>query len=186
MHPVPELDLKSEQRKIYRGIAAAFLVCIVFLPGVHVLLPDFIDFPGDDLRSQLTFWACAALFVVAWVMIGIGMVSHGRRHSAQDIRGSAYAPPSPRIAVRVAFLENTLEQAVVAVLVHFALILLFGTQAMAFVAGSVVLFGLGRVAFLVGYPKGAGARSFGMVVTVLPTLAAFVLALGAVIRSVWR
>lgn len=185
MRAVTELDLKSEQHKIYRGIATALFVCIAVLAAAHLLLPALVRFPGDDLRSQLTFWAGAALFTVVWIMIGIGMVSHGRRHSAQDIGGSAYAPPSPRIAVRVAFLQNTLEQAVVAVVVHLALVLLFGTQSMGFIAGSVALFALGRATFLLGYPKGAGARSFGMAVTVLPTLAGFVFAAFALVRRVW-
>lgn len=180
---VREFDLTSEQHKIYRGIAAALLVCVVVLAGTHLLLPDHVRFPGDDLRSQLTFWAGASLFIVLWVLIGIGMVSHGRRHSPQDILGSAYAPPSSKIAVRVAFLQNTLEQAVVAILVHLAIILLFGVAAMPFVTGCVLLFGIGRVTFLIGYPRGPGARSFGMAVTFLPTLAAFAFAAVALVRT---
>ena len=34
----------------------------------------------------------------------------------------------------------------------------------------------GRLAFLAAYPRGAGARSFGMAVTMLPSMLAFVLA----------
>src|SRR3546814_5279956 len=49
------------------------------------------------------------------------MVSRGRFHSAIDNPGSAFAPPSPAIAVQVAFLQNTLEQAVAAVGAHLAL-----------------------------------------------------------------
>ena len=173
---VTEIELKSEQRKIYRGVAAAFLVCTAVLVLADVFAPRFIRFPEDDLQSRLSFWAGASLFVVVWVMIGVGMVSHGRRHSADDIRGSAYAPPSSRIAVRVAFLQNTLEQSVITLFTQLALILLLGVRAMPLIAASVLLFAVGRVTFLAGYPKGAGARSFGMAVTALPSLMAFVLA----------
>nr|WP_272870878.1 MAPEG family protein [Agrobacterium tumefaciens] len=144
-------------------------------------MPRFIQFPGDDLQSKLTFWASANLFIVIWIMIGIGMVSRGRRHSAEDIRGSAYSTPSPRIAVPVAFLQNTLEQAIVTMFTQLALLLVLGTIAMPLIAGSVVLFAVGRVTFLAGYPEGAGARSFGMAVTALPSLAAFLSATGVVI-----
>ncbi|KNY31078.1 MAPEG family protein [Agrobacterium genomosp. 3 str. CIP 111-78] len=176
-----DVELKQEQRRIYRGSAAAFVTCGVVLGASHVFLPRFIQFPGDDLQSKLTFWASANLFIVIWIMIGIGMVSRGRRHSAQDIRGSAYSTPSPKIAVPVAFLQNTLEQAIVTMFTQLALLLVLGTIAMPLITGSVVLFALGRVTFLAGYPKGAGARSFGMAVTALPSLAAFLSAAGVVI-----
>ena len=78
-----DVELKQEQRRIYRGSAAAFVTCGVVLGASHVFLPRFIQFPGDDLQSKLTFWASANMFIVIWIMIGIGMVSRGRRHSAK-------------------------------------------------------------------------------------------------------
>ena len=60
---------------------------------------------------------------------------------------------------------------------QLALVLVLGVRAISPIAASVLLFAVGRVIFLVGYPKGAGAGSFGMAVTVLPSLMAFVLAL---------
>lgn len=178
------MDLKQEQRRIYRGVALAFLVCGAVLGAAHMALPRWLTLPPDDLQAQLTFWAGAGLFVVFWVMVGVGMVSRGRRNSAEDIRGSAYSAPSPKIAVAAAFLQNTLEQSFVALFVQLALVLLLGESAVPLVAGSVVLFGIGRAAFLVGYPKGAGARSFGMAVTALPSLFAFVLTVGVLVSRV--
>ena len=116
-----------------------------------------------------------------WVLIGVGMVARGRRHSADDIGGSAYSRPSPKIAVAAAFLQNTLEQFVIAAFSLSALLMLLGAPAMPFIAASVLLFGVGRISFLLGYPKGAGGRAFGMAVTLLPSLAAFVLAIAFMI-----
>ena len=181
---VQRVDLKQEQQRVYRGAALAFVVCSAILGLAHMFLPRLVQFPGDDLASRLTFWAGASLFVVIWIMAGVGMVSRGRRHSVEDIRGSAYSPPSDRIAVPVAFLQNTLEQSVVAMFVQLALILLVGSDALPLVAGSVLLFGIGRATFLAGYPKGAGARSFGMAVTALPSLFAFALSIAAVIARI--
>ncbi|MDX0190390.1 hypothetical protein GOC18_24405 [Sinorhizobium meliloti] len=104
-------DLAEEQRKIHRGVAAAFLLCASVLISAYLFLPNVVEFPEPDLQSRLVFWACANLIAVMWVMIGVGMVSTGRKKSAADIRGSAYSPASPKIAVAVAFLQNTLEQA---------------------------------------------------------------------------
>ena len=178
-------ELRKEQARIRRGAAAALLVCVSVLGAGEVLLPRLFQFPEDDFQSKLAFWAGADLFVVFWIIIGFGMVSRIRRHSAEDIRGSAYSAPSPRIAVPLAFLQNTLEQSVIAVFTHLALVLLLGAQAIPFIVGSVLLFTIGRVTFLAGYPKGAGARSFGMTLTALPSLAAFVLGIGAAILRIW-
>lgn len=175
-------NLRREQRKIRRGAALAFLLCATVLGAAHMLLPHLVRLTGDDLESQLTFWAGASLFVILWVMIGVGIVSTGRRHSADDIRGSAYSLPSPKIAVPAAFLQHTLEQSVITIFTQLALVLLLGATALPLLAASVFLFGIGRVTFLAGYPHGAGARSFGMAVTALPSLLAFVLAAASVIE----
>lgn len=140
----------------------------------------------NDLDSVLTFWAGASLFIVLWVMVGIGLVSRGRRLSAQDIRGSDYGQPSPQIAVYAAFLQNTLEQANVSIILLLAVLLLLRGQAMPLVGASVVLFAVGRVAFLRGYPGSAWARAFGMALTALPSMLAFVAATGAVIARILR
>jgi hypothetical protein len=185
-NPMTETDLRQEQHRIYRSSAAAFLLCAAILGGAHIVLPRLVQLPGPDLEARLAFWAGANLFLVVWVMIGVGMVSHGRRHSAEDISGSAYSHPSPKIAVAVAFLQNTLEQFVLASFALFALMMLLGAAAMPFIAASVLLFGIGRTTFLLGYPKGAGGRAFGMAVTTIPTAVAFVLALGALVNRIWR
>jgi uncharacterized MAPEG superfamily protein len=174
--------LKQEQRRIRRGTAYAFLVSAVVLGGAHLLLPPLVIEAGGSLEGRLMFWAGANLFVLLWIVIGVGMVSTGRRYSAEDIRGAAYAPPSAKIAIAVAFLQNTLEQGVITAFALLSLVLLLGTTALPIVAGSALLFSVGRVAFLAGYPKGAGARSFGMALTALPSLFAFVLSAITAIR----
>lgn len=181
-----DIELRREQAGIRRGAARAFLLCLGVLGAAQLFLPRIVGFPKDDLESRLAFWAGADLFILVWIMIGIGMGSTGRRHSVEDIRGSAYSLPSPKIAVAVAFLQNTFEQSVVAVFTHLAVVLLLGLKVMPFIIGSVLLFSIGPIAFLAGYQRGASARSFGMALTALPSLAAFVIALGAMILRLWR
>ncbi|MBI2770474.1 MAG: MAPEG family protein [Burkholderiales bacterium] len=180
-----EDELRQEQRKVHWRSGAAAVVCAVTYGLAYLFLPNLLHFP-DDLDSALTFGAGASLFIVLWIMVGIGLVSRGRRLSAQDIRGSAYGQPSPRIAVYAAFLQNTLEQATVTIILLLAVLLLLRGQAMPFVGASVVLFAVGRVAFLRGYPDGAGARAFGMALTALPSVVAFVAAVAAVVTRILR
>jgi hypothetical protein len=175
------IDLKLEQRKIRSAVLRAFLLCVLIFGLAHRYLPQLVGLPGDTLEQRLAFWAGSSLFLLVWVLVGVGMVSTGRRRSVEDIRGSAYAPPSPRIAVAVAFLQNTLEQTFIAVVAQLALILLLEEQALPLVAASTVLFAIGRVTFLRGYPQGAGARAFGMGLTALTSLFAFVVSVVTIV-----
>lgn len=184
--PATQAELRKEQKNIRRRGAAGLAVCAAVLVAAQLFLPRIVEFPGTDLESRLTFWAAATLFLLVWVMAGIGMVSTLRRYSAQDIQGSAYSAPGPKIAVPLAFLQNTLEQFVVTAFTSLALVFLLGAPAMPFIAATAVLFGIGRVTFLLGYPKGAGGRAFGMVLTATPGLIAFVISLAIIISRVWR
>lgn len=179
--PERGVDLKREQRKIVRNSVYAFLLSTGVFLVAHFFLPRLIHFGGEDLESRLTFWAGTNLFVLLWLMYSVRLVSGGRFRSRGDNRGSAYAPPSPKIAVAVANLQNTLEQSVLFMFSQLGLVLLLGALALPLLAASVPLFLIGRVTFLRAYPRGAGARGFGMAVTAMPIVFAFVLSAGAVI-----
>lgn len=174
--PNTELDLVAEQRKIVTRSAGALVVCGLTLAAGYLLLPRLFEFPVD-LSDRLAFVLQADLFIFLWIVLGVRMVARGRFYSAADNRGSAYGPPSSRIAVPVAFLQNTLEQAVIAVGAHLALSTLLTGPALALIPTAVVLFAIGRVSFLIGYPKGAGGRAFGIATTAIPTVGAYLLAI---------
>lgn len=171
MLPV-EVDLAAEQRHILRSAAWSALLCAVVVATSCWLLPRFFQ-PPEALAERIAFAVQADLFVLVWLLIAVRMVSSGRYRSAEDNRGSAFSSPSPALAIKVAFLQNTLEQATLAIGAHVALATLVSGASLFFIPAAVLLFGIGRIAFLKGYPKGAGARSFGMATTALPTAAAF-------------
>ena len=54
-------------------------------------------------------------------------------------------------------------------------------SALSLIVVAVALFGVGRIAFLIGYPHGAGGRAFGMVTTTLPSIAGYALAIGLIL-----
>ncbi len=179
--PLTETDLAREQRGVLRGSAAGVLLCAVALPMATLVLADHWSAPGT-LSERLAFALQANVFIWIWVVVAVRMVSSGRYRSPADIRGSAYGPPSPRIAVHAAFLQNTLEQAAIATAAHLALATLVTGTAIFFIPAAAALFALGRLAFLIGYPKGAAGRSFGMAVTAVPTAIAYAWALFLVVR----
>lgn len=178
-----QIDLREEQRRVLRGVAAAFAWSVLAFVAAHLLATRFVDVQAANVRVQLNWWAGACLVPVLWVMAGVGMVSTRRRRSEADIRGSAFAPPSPAIAVPAAFLQNTLEQAFIAVFTQLALVLVLEEVALPLLVACAVLFSIGRACFLAGYPNGAGARSFGMALTAMPSLFSVVLSAGGLM---WR
>lgn len=168
----PQVDLPKEQRAVRRQSLLAFAVCAPTLALASLGLPRVMDFP-DDLAARLAFAVRADLLIGLWVVLGVRMVSKVRFESAEDNAGSAYSRPSPRLAVPRAFLQNTLEQAFTATLGFLALATVGGEAALAYIVAAVVLFSLGRVTFLRGYPRGAGGRAFGIATTALPTVGAY-------------
>lgn len=180
--PTPFVDLPREQRRVTVRAIAATLVSIAVLSAATFGLPAVIDLPSD-LAARFAFVLRLDLVVGLWVVFAVRQVARIRFISAEDSRGSAYAPPSQRLAVPAAFLQNTLEQAFVAVLAHLAMATVPGAYSLAYVAGAVVLFCVGRVCFLGGYPKGAAGRAFGIVLTVVPTLGAYVWAAVAAVMD---
>lgn len=174
MAEVPEpLDLAAEQAGVRSRSALAFLLCAAVLGAAVWWLPAQAEFPADT-AERVAFAARASLLVVLWIAVGVRMIARIRFYSAPDNRGSAYAPPSERLKVPLAFLQNTVEQAVLAMVAILALATVDGDAPLAFIVGFVVLFAIGRVTFLFGYPHGAAGRAFGMATTVLPTMAAVV------------
>ncbi|MCZ2996086.1 MAPEG family protein, partial [Acinetobacter baumannii] len=67
------------------------------------------------------------------------------------------------MAIRIAFLQNSLEQAVLASGAYLALITLLAGPALSLLVSAAVLFGIGRVTFFLGYQRGAPGRGFGFV-----------------------
>lgn len=171
-----EADLAAEQRLVIRNGMLACCFCVAMLLAGRLLLPWAIAFPTDPIGA-LALALQANLIVFLWVVIGVRLVSRGRYLSAADNRGSAFAPQSPRIAVQAPFLQNTLEQAVILAGASLALATLLSGPDLAFIPLAVVLFSIGRISFLLGYRDGAGGRAFGMVVTMLPAVAGYVLAM---------
>ena len=175
LRPPEEVDMAREERAIRRaGVAALLISGVAFAAGWYVL-PRLFPFP-TDLAERLAFGVQASAFVLLWVVAGVLMVSTGRRRSAADIGGSAAGPPSGRLAIKAAFLQNTLEQAVLAAGAYLALGTLLSGAWLSLIVVAVALFAVGRVLFYVGYPQGAGGRALGMTLTMTPTILGYLLA----------
>lgn len=172
----PSIDLEKEVRGIRAAAVKALALCAACFAAGYVLLPNYFAFPATTIDA-LIFTVRVDLFMLLWVVAAVGLVSHARRQSADDIGAAASGVPSQSVRMKVAFLQNTLEQAFMAIGSHLVFSTLFSGPALSLVIVAVVLFAIGRVTFYRAYPRGAAARAFGMVTTVIPTMVIVALSL---------
>jgi len=167
--PPEEIDMPVEERAIRRDTLLALLIIITAFTSAYLFAPNFVELP-TELPDRFAFaalcWAGPGLVL----LIAIMMVSTARRFSADDIGGQAAGPPSEKLAVKAAFLQNTLEQTVLAGVFYFALAALAGGAWMALLLVATASFVVGRILFFAGYRRGAKGRSFGMALTMLPSV----------------
>lgn len=168
---------------VERAIRKAALIAVVAFVGAaaaaYYALPALFTFP-TTLPEQLAFGAQASAVMMLCLFVAVGMVSTARRRSLEDVAGAAAGPPSPRIAVQAAFLQNTLEQTVLATVAYLAYASLYRGPWLALVVVAVVFFIVGRILFLRGYPHGAPGRALGMTLTLVPTGLLYLLVLVAI------
>jgi hypothetical protein len=178
--PPEAVDMVAAERAIRRTGAIAFAVTLAGGALGWAVLPQVFAFP-EALDGRLAFAAQAALFVLVWVLVGMMWVSTVRRFSAEDVGGAAARPPSPRLAIPAAFLQNTLEQAVMAAGLYLAFAAVLGGSWLALVVVAVIQFAVGRLLFLRGYARGVEGRALGMQLTAQPTLLGYLLVIGLVL-----
>ena len=168
-----------EQRGVLFASAAAIAVCAAVLVLSYAWLPGsaFALHAGMDAGERIAFALKAEILVFLWLAGCVRAVSSGRFRSPADIRGSAYAPPTPAIAVQAAVLQNSLEQTVLAVGAHLGVAAVLRGDELVLIPALVLLYLAGRVSFAAAYARGAAARAFGMALTGASTIAAFGIAI---------
>lgn len=145
--------------------------------GYAILPPALFGLTeGLDAGERLAFAMRWDVPVLLWLAGCVRQVSGGRFRSPKDIGGSAFGPPSAAIAVRRAVLQNSLEQAVLAIGAHLALAAVLRGRELTVIPVLVGLFLLGRIAFAAGYARGPAWRAPGMVLTAAPTFVALAVA----------
>ncbi len=166
---------RTEQRRVARGMAAAAIVSALVLPSAWVWGGRFAP-PVAGLAERIAFALQVDTAVIAWLAAGIAAMAAGRFGSAEDIAGEGLGAGGSRLIVRAAVLQNTLEQAILAIAAHMALSSVLRPEELGVLPALALLFGLGRLLFWRGYAKGAGARAFGFGLTFYPSLAALLVA----------
>ena len=170
------MGVDSTQRGVAMGIALAAIVAAIVLGADWAFLPFGVPHL-EGLVGRIGYVLRADLFIYLWLAAAVANVACLRFFSPADIDGGGLAGASPKIHVGRAVLQNTLEQVVLAAGAHLALAATARGAVMVLVVPLVVLFCVGRLAFWLGYGRGAAHRAFGFAVTFYPTVFIYVLAL---------
>lgn len=146
--------------------AAVVLTAVAVAVAWLAVPPHWFGVPADPgVADRLAYALKVDLLILLWLAGCVRVVASIRFRSDADRPGSAYAPPSPRLAVASAVLQNSLEQTVLAIGSHLVLATVLRGDELIILPVMVGFYLTGRVAFAVGYPRGATARAFGMALT---------------------
>jgi hypothetical protein len=164
------MAIDSTQKGVARGMASAIAFAIGVFAIAYVLQwPNFSSQPSVVVRLKLA--TLAALAPAAVLLLCIARLAKHRFWTPQDIHGSALTEGTERARLLQALLQNTLEQAVLAIPVYLAAALVFPARLLPLVAAAAVLFVIGRIQFFRGYASGASSRAAGFGLTFYPSVA---------------
>ena len=174
----------AKQRGVLHGIISGAAISIAVIAGAIIASPTLLS-PQATAGERLAFALQADAFVALWLAISVGLLARHRFFSPDDIDGGGLSRGTETASVLQATLQNTLEQSVLAVLVHLAWASLTPVSWIAAVPAAVVLFLCGRVLFARGYRGGAPSRALGFALTFYPSVLMIIVAIGAAVTKMF-
>jgi hypothetical protein len=157
------------------------------LLGILGALPGFIVVGWVILHAGSLFSSTAMTsgdsasrmaFAVGWMSIPglcllLGVIIAARRGFVADAIDGTRTPASHSLEINLRYNQNTVEQTLLACIAWMGLAICLPPADLVLIPAMATLFAIGRVTFWIGYLIHPMARSFGMVLTVLPTLGSY-------------
>ena len=165
---VPGVEsFRSNQKGVVLGVLGAIFLTIggFYLPSVW---QDFPLAPTDPME-RLSLWMTTSLVLAAWVVLAIFALASFRFFSSVDIDAAVSPNVSSGAHILRAYLQNTLEQALLAFIAYGAWFFLAAPGWRALPLIFVAFFSIGRVLFIIFYRYGARGRALGFGMTFYPT-----------------
>ena len=160
-------------RKQMIGIACA-TAAIATMALVWHCRPMFEDYAPafGDPASRLAF-ALVWLLLPALTLL-VGIIAAGRRGFYRDAIDGMRTPANWGLELNLRYNQGTLEQLVLAAIAWSGLAVQLPLAQLYLIPMMGVLFVAGRITFLIGYAIYPIARAYGMTLTALPTILAYV------------
>ena len=163
------------------GVAAGMAGGLAFTL-VAIYWPDRPDVPSDPEGRVATWFACSALACI-WLLVAVGRLAGHRFFTPADIDGGGMSGNTPRAALLQALIQNTLEQALLAIVAYGAWLWLAPREAHGLAVVFAVYFSIGRLLFFAGYSRGAPFRALGFTLTFYPTVALYLMLLPRILAA---
>ena len=175
------MGLTVKQRGVLKGIIVGATITLVVIVGAILAGPMVLS-PEATVGERIAFALWADAFIALWLAISVGLLARHRFFTPEDIDGGGLTHGTETANILQATLQNTLEQTVLAVLVHLAWASLMPVSWMSAIPAAVILFLCGRVLFVRGYRGGAPSRAVGFTLTFYPSVLMLIFVVGA---AVW-
>ena len=179
------MALTVKQRGVLKGVIVGAAITFVVIVGTILVGPIALS-PEASAGERLAFAIWADAFIALWLGISIGLLARHRFFTPEDIDGGGLSRGSETANVLQSTLQNTLEQSVLAVLVHLAWSILMPVSWISAIPAAVFLFLCGRVLFARGYRGGAPSRALGFALTYYPSVLMLILVVVAAVGKVFR
>ena len=176
------MGLTIKQRGVLKGMIVGATIAVVVIVGAILAGPRLLSLDAP-VSERIAFALRADVFIALWLGISVALLARHRFFTPEDIDGGGLTRGTEVAQVLQATLQNTLEQTVLAVLVHCIWAIVMPPSWISAVPAAVILFLCGRVLFLRGYRGGAPARAVGFTLTYYPTVLMIIGITVAVVRS---
>ncbi len=174
--PQSTLTFRQKQmRGVVGALCAAIAAALVLINASRLFPREWL--PADEAAARL-------LFALKWLLVPgicllVGVHGAARRGFFADAIDGTRTPASHSLEINLRYNQITLEQLVLAAIGWTGLAIAAPVTQLMLIPAMATLFGIGRVAFWVGYLITPIDRAFGMVLTALPTL-------GTLLWLVWH
>jgi len=165
----------DKQKGVIRGVIPAAVATVLGMGGVSLLIPMHA-LPADEPAVRIAWALQWAVLPTLTLMVSIMRVANHRFDSPDDIDGSGLTVGTDRVLVLRAILQNTLEQAVLAVAAYLIWAAVMPHSWLRAIPVAALLFVTGRMLFARGYQRGASGRAMGFGLTAYPTFGMLVTA----------
>jgi hypothetical protein len=169
-----------KQLILMAGAVPGFLAVVLVWRYAPVLFAG-VRLPADEAAARLAY--AARWLVAPGLTLLVGVVAAGRRGFIPVAIDGTRTPANHGLEINLRYNQNTLEQTVLAAIAWVGLALALPTDRLVVIPAMATLFLLGRLTFWVGYRINPLGRAFGMVLTILPTLAAYVWLAGRLLAA---
>lgn len=126
---------------------------------------------SDDTQSRLAYMFIWLL--LPGISLLLGVVGAARRGFYRDAIDGTRTPASPALEINLRYNQNTVEQVLLAAIAWAGLAIRLPHHLLFVISVMAVLFLVGRITFFAGYLIYPVARAYGMVLTIVPTLIAY-------------